>query len=864
MKNKLFFACFIFLLVIPVLAMTRGQDEEDIPAPVLTITGINAVDLPNATITVNVVDAFGQQVPGLTLEDFTLSGELAEQARIVRVENVTDDDLPISVVLMIDTSSSMAGTPIERARQAAALFVENLGENDSVAILTFDSTVRLVQDFTTDKDTLRRTIATFAFGGQTALYDGSLRAIEQALTAPNQRRTIILLGDGSEFGGVDANNAVLPASTTSRVEALRTAQVRGVPVYTIGLGFGADRTYLEDLANATNGRFYESPSPENLTTIYTEIAGLLRTQYIITLDAPLALDGTEYSLSLSAQTPRGATNTDDAVLRAPIPVPIIRLPEAPSAPLRDITTFTFNILADDRPLDIRIDDNIPAEAGDLATDISEEVVIIGVSPRDLPPGVIDTTLSITDSTGDFVTESFSFEIASLPSEFSVDGLPEDGSLSGILPLTTEITLRTNATYTQTPIERVVYAVDGETIAEVSEAPYSTAFNVFDVFGTGGDFEFSTTVITASGEATTQTQTLNINISPPPTVTPVPTITPTATLTPVPTATDFPTPTEIIPTLDIAATVSAQSPAIQSALDGFGALSATRAAATQTVQAELDTQATLDIQATIDTQAAFDAQATLDTQAQLDAQATLDTQTQLDAQATLDTEATADAQNELDAQATLDAELAQQSEATQNAINTVDAQLLMDTAATLDAQSTATANAMFDAARATQTAVAERNIQGTLSAEATLNTQATADAQATIESEGTFVAQAAVDDLATADAATETFNAESTQIGQTLEAQATFDAESTQIGQTLEAQATSDAEATLTAEAVTDTPVPTVTPVAIVEVEDSQPGASFTEQVQDYLPFICGGGLLILLVLFFFLRGRERQQPPSKP
>ena len=165
MRNKALWGLLAVLLILPLAWIVYGQDGgiiTDIEGPGLKITGINTATLPEATVAVNVVDAFGQYVPNLTVEDFNLTGELSQHARVVQVENVTDDDLPISVVLVIDTSSSMSGSPIVRARQAAIQFIDQLSEQDSVAILTFGSEIHTVQDFTTDKARLRQAIETVA------------------------------------------------------------------------------------------------------------------------------------------------------------------------------------------------------------------------------------------------------------------------------------------------------------------------------------------------------------------------------------------------------------------------------------------------------------------------------------------------------------------------------------------------------------------------------------------------------------------------------------------------------------------------------------------------------------------------------
>lgn len=259
--KKLFLPSFIGLLVIFLgvsVLFTAFAQEQQPPSPRIEITGVNATDLPTATINVNVFDILGQPVRGLTAENFVLSGPLADVGRIVRVENITDDNLPFAVALVIDTSSSMSGTPLARAQAAATAFVESLRENDQAAIIIFNDDPVVYQEFTSDKDELRRAIETVPYGGETALYDAGVAGIEAAAGSLS-RRVVILLSDGAEFGG---------ASVNPRGAALEAAVARGVPVYTIGLGFGTDRTYLQELAAGTNARFYESPTPDELATIY--------------------------------------------------------------------------------------------------------------------------------------------------------------------------------------------------------------------------------------------------------------------------------------------------------------------------------------------------------------------------------------------------------------------------------------------------------------------------------------------------------------------------------------------------------------------------------------------------------------------
>jgi VWFA-related protein len=258
---------------------------QDQPAPRVEITGVNATDLPTAVVTVNVLDSLGQPVRGLDESNFRLTGALADEATITSVENVSDDDLSFAVVLVIDISDSMTGLPITRAKEAAQLFVQSIGPNDPVAIYTFASRFHLVQDYTTDKGALSAAIDSLGTAGRTGLYEGAYNAVQLAAASPTSRRAMVLLSDGAEYGGV---------SHVGRDAALEEARNRGVPVYTVGLGYGIDRSYLEQLSNGTNGRFIESPDPEQLTQIYGDLAALLRSQYVVTINADLPLNGQEY------------------------------------------------------------------------------------------------------------------------------------------------------------------------------------------------------------------------------------------------------------------------------------------------------------------------------------------------------------------------------------------------------------------------------------------------------------------------------------------------------------------------------------------------------------------------------------------
>ncbi|MCL4254675.1 MAG: VWA domain-containing protein, partial [Anaerolineae bacterium] len=530
-KKMLFVAFFIAVLLLPVMHALTQEPTPPPPSstPRIEITGVNPSGLPTAIITANVFDTLGLPVTGLTANDFAITGDLSMVGEIIRVESVSDENLPISAVLVIDISDSMRGFPLEKAKEAAITFINSIGENDSVAIVTFASRVQLAQDYTDDKAQLINIINGLNTAGRTALYSAGVVGVETVINAPTGRRVVILLGDGSEYGG---------ASTNPREEALALARQEGATFYTIGLGFGADRTYLEELALGTNGAFFESPTPDELNNIYTTLAERLRSEYIITVEADVPLDGTVYRFNLQANTPEGISNIASGELRAPIPVPIVRLisplPD-PAIPITEPFTLDFALLGDDTPLSY--ESIISTENGAMTLDTGTgDSYSITLNPRDFEPINYNFSVVLDDVDGDFSGIEIPFRIGSIPSEVTIGGITGGQRFEGMFTESDVITIGADVTYSQTPIRQIVYFLDGVRIAELTEAPYQTDINLLEI-GSGRKL-LEAFVETNTGQLDIVAVEFFVNIIP----TPTPTFTPTNTPTSTPTATPTFTPT----------------------------------------------------------------------------------------------------------------------------------------------------------------------------------------------------------------------------------------------------------------------------------------------------------------------------------
>lgn len=229
-------------------------------------------------VNVSVTNARSQHVTDLTVDDFMV----LEDGVLQRLSWFRSQDLPVSLVLMMDTSGSM-GNMLPAARAAARGFVGTLGAADSAQVVQFNDRARVLQDFTGDHALLNEAIERTEAMGSTALYNAVYVALKDIARQRSQgeprRLAIVLLSDGED--------------TLSRItdeQVLELARRTEVAVYPISLRAErvreshrslADRAdhFLTVLARESGGHSYFARSAADLEDVYSRIARELRTQY---------------------------------------------------------------------------------------------------------------------------------------------------------------------------------------------------------------------------------------------------------------------------------------------------------------------------------------------------------------------------------------------------------------------------------------------------------------------------------------------------------------------------------------------------------------------------------------------------------
>jgi tight adherence protein B len=184
--------------------------------------------------------------------------------RPATVVGLPDD--PLQLVLVIDTSGSMAGAPLAGAKAAAASLLDRLPDAASVAVLGFGDRPYLASVFTTDRGLTRLAITSLRASGETALNDAVVQA---ARSFTQNRRTMVVLTDGRDT----VSGATTAQAATAATDA--NASVYGVELATAE----SDPAALQAIARPSGGSVAQAEDPAALLGVYDTIGSQIASQY---------------------------------------------------------------------------------------------------------------------------------------------------------------------------------------------------------------------------------------------------------------------------------------------------------------------------------------------------------------------------------------------------------------------------------------------------------------------------------------------------------------------------------------------------------------------------------------------------------
>jgi Ca-activated chloride channel homolog len=186
-------------------------------------------------------------------------------------------DLPSTVGLVIDSSISMHRRR-EAVIAAGSSFAESSHPDDELFTINFNERVwpglpdgRM---FTSDRDELRRALASIGARGQTAFYDGVSTALRHLEKGSRQKKVLVVVSDGGDN-----------VSRTTFEEVLQAALKMDAVIYTVSIRDEYDSEgrpdVLKKLAAATGGEAFFLRHSREVAPAFQRIARDIRSGYTL-------------------------------------------------------------------------------------------------------------------------------------------------------------------------------------------------------------------------------------------------------------------------------------------------------------------------------------------------------------------------------------------------------------------------------------------------------------------------------------------------------------------------------------------------------------------------------------------------------
>lgn len=190
--------------------------------------------------------------------------------------------LPLNVCLLIDSSGSMEGEKIIKAKEATASLIDGLESKDYASVVTFESKVNVIVEGSSvfNKNKIKEKINAIEAGGTTELYRGLEKAYEELKRSqtihelrphePSKEpvKRVILLSDGRPTDEVQMSQYIKLAQEMRNF---------GISITVLGIGDDYNEELLSAISENSSGSWYHLTSPEEIPTIFLKELSYMET-----------------------------------------------------------------------------------------------------------------------------------------------------------------------------------------------------------------------------------------------------------------------------------------------------------------------------------------------------------------------------------------------------------------------------------------------------------------------------------------------------------------------------------------------------------------------------------------------------------
>jgi Ca-activated chloride channel homolog len=253
-------------------------------------------------VPVSVTDPSNRYVLGLDKEDFRIFEDDVEQ----KVTHFSNEDAPLSIGLLVDTSGSM-GAKLDTSRRAVVEFLKTLNAADEALLVEFSDQADLAVAWTGEAGVIERKIASATSGGLTAMLDAVHIGLQEMKRAKNPRKALLIISDGGD------NNSKYKSSQIADLVREADVQIYAMGVFEPSLLFGLGLStaemdgprLLSTIAEQTGGRALAASNLRELPGIAERIGIELRNQYVLAYSPQnQSRDGKYRKIQVKLQQPK--------------------------------------------------------------------------------------------------------------------------------------------------------------------------------------------------------------------------------------------------------------------------------------------------------------------------------------------------------------------------------------------------------------------------------------------------------------------------------------------------------------------------------------------------------------------------------
>jgi Ca-activated chloride channel homolog len=253
-------------------------------------TGIEVTSL-----TVTVRDAQGHLITDLGREAF----EVHEDGELQTVTQFTNERVPISLGVLLDTSDSMFGQRIKDARAAVERFLfELLDPGDEYFVLSFNHRPHILTRWTNTPEVIRHALEALRPTGGTAVYEAVVASLPMFVTRSRQRAAVLVISDGADTASTatirEVHSALLRSDAFVYAIAIDSPEPRAINTR-------VNPTSLRAITDDSGGRTEVVQSSGDLVDATSRIADELNKQYLLGFTSSHGADGKYHSIRVRVQ-----------------------------------------------------------------------------------------------------------------------------------------------------------------------------------------------------------------------------------------------------------------------------------------------------------------------------------------------------------------------------------------------------------------------------------------------------------------------------------------------------------------------------------------------------------------------------------